>query len=50
MQDKLSKHITGFRKSHRTQHSLMAMLEKLKSALDKGGNILCFIYGSLKGL
>ena len=32
MQDKLSKHITGFRKSHGTQHSLMTMLEKWKSA------------------
>ena len=39
MQDKLSKHITGFRKSHGTQHSLMSMLEKWKSALDKGENI-----------
>ena len=36
MQDKLSKHITGFRKSHGTQHSLMNMLEKWKNALDKG--------------
>ena len=35
MQDKLSKLITGFRKSHGTQHSLMTMLEKWKSALDK---------------
>ena len=50
MQDKLSRHITGFRKSPGTQHSLMTMLEKLKSALDKGENILRFIYGSLKGL
>ena len=39
MQDKLSKHITGFRKSHGTQHSLMAMLEEWKSPLDKGENI-----------
>ena len=39
MQDKLSKHITGFRKSHVTQHSLMTMLEKWKSALDKRENI-----------
>ena len=30
MQDKLSKHKTGFRKSHGTQHSLMTMLEKWK--------------------
>ena len=42
MQDKLSKHITGFQKSHRTQHSLMTMLEKWKSALDKGKNICVF--------
>ena len=28
MQEKLSKHITGFRKSHGTQYSLIAMLEK----------------------
>ena len=39
MQDKLSKCITGFRKSHGTQYSLMTMLEKWKSALDKGQNI-----------
>ena len=49
MQDKLSKRRTEFRKSHSTQHSLMTMLEKWKSALDKGENI-CFIFGSLKGL
>ena len=30
MQDKLSKNITGFRKSHGTQHSLMTMLENGK--------------------
>ena len=36
MQDKLSKHIIGFRESHGTQYSLMTMLEKWKSALDKG--------------
>ena len=45
LQDKLSKHITGFRKSHGTQHSLMTMLEKWKSALDKGENIcVLFMY------
>ena len=32
MQDKLSKQITRFRKSHGTQHSLMTLLEKWKSA------------------
>ena len=36
MQDKPSKHITGFRKSHGTQHSLMTMPEKWKSAVHKG--------------
>ena len=46
MQDKLSKHITGFRKSHGTQHSLMTMLEKWKSALDKEENI-CVLFMEL---
>ena len=46
MQDKLSKHITGIRKSHGAQHSLMTMLEKWKSALDKGGNI-CVLFMDL---
>ena len=39
MLDKLSKHKTGFRKSHGTQDSLMTMLENWKSALDKRENI-----------
>ena len=43
MQDKLSKHITGFRKSHGTQHSLTTMLEKWKSPLDKEENI-CILF------
>ena len=36
MKDKLAHSITGFRKSHGTQHSLIMMLEKWKKALDKG--------------
>ena len=36
MQNKLSKYVTGFRKSQGTQHSLMIMLEKWKNVLDKG--------------
>ena len=36
MEDKLFKYITGFRKTHRTQHSLILMLEKWESVLDKG--------------
>ena len=38
--------ITGFRKSHGTQHSLMTMLEKWKSALDKGKNA-CVLFMDL---
>ena len=37
MEDKLSKSLTGFRKSHSTQHCLINMLEKWKNTLDKGG-------------
>ena len=36
MTDKLAHSITGFRKSHGTQYSLVMMLEKWKRALDKG--------------
>ena len=41
MEDTLSKYITGFRKSHGTQHSLITMLEKWKSVLDKGEYVCC---------
>ena len=46
MQDKLSTYVTGFRKSHGTQHSFRTMLEKWKSALDKGKNI-CVLFMDL---
>ena len=46
MQDKLSKPITGFRKSHGTQHSLMTLLGNWKGALDKGENI-CVLFMDL---
>ena len=36
MTDKLAHSITGFRKSHGTQNSLVVMLEQWKRALDKG--------------
>ena len=36
MEDKLSKYLTGFRKSHGTQHLLETMLEKWKKAVDNG--------------
>ena len=46
MQDKLSKHKTGFRKSHGTQDSLMTMLENWRSAVDKRANI-CVLFMDL---
>ena len=39
MKNKISKCVTGFRKSHATQHSLIVMLEKWKKALDKEENM-----------
>ena len=36
MKDKLSKCLTGFKKSHGTQHLLVNMLEIWKKAVDKG--------------
>ena len=36
MEDKTSNYVTGFRKSHGTQHSLVIMLERWKQAIDKG--------------
>ena len=38
MENKISKSVTGFRKSHGRQHSLV-MLEKWKKALDKEENM-----------
>ena len=40
MENKISKCVTGFRKSHDTQHSLTVMLEKWKKVLHKEENIL----------
>ena len=39
MENKILKCVTGFRKSYGTQHSLIAMQEKWKKALDKEGNM-----------
>ena len=36
MEDKLSKYLAGFRKSHGTQHLLLTMLENGKKAVDNG--------------
>ena len=46
MTDKLAHSITGFRKSHGTQNSLVVMLEKWKRTRIR----LSAIYGSLKSL
>ena len=35
----LSNLVTGFRKNHNTQHSLLKMLESFKEALDKGNSV-----------
>ena len=43
MEDKISNLITGIRKSHGTQKSLVVMLEKQKQAIDKGGYIYVFM-------
>ena len=43
MENKLSKYITGFRKSYRTQHSLMIIFEKWKNVLDKG-EYICVLF------
>ena len=36
MEDKLSKCLAGFRKSHGTQNLLVTMLENWKKTVDKG--------------
>ena len=46
MENKLSKYVTGFRKSHGTQHSLIIMLEKWKDVLDKG-EYVCVLFMDL---
>ena len=46
MENKLSKYLTGFRKSHGTQYSLMIMLEKLKNVLNKG-EYVCVLFMDL---
>ena len=46
MKDKLSKQLTGFKKSHGTQHCFSCMLELWKKVLDKGGYI-CAIFMDL---
>ena len=43
MEDKLSELLTGFRKNHSTQHSLVNMLAKWKNTLDIG-RFVCTIF------
>ena len=46
MENKLSKFITGFRKLHGTQHSMVSMLEKWRKALDKK-EYICVLFMDL---
>ena len=46
MENKISKYVKGFRKSHGTQHFLMIMLEKWKNVLDKG-EYVCVLFMDL---
>ena len=39
MEYKLTKCLTGFRKLHDTQHSLLTILEKWKRGIDNGGHV-----------
>ena len=39
MEDELTKCLTGFRKSHCTQHPLLTMLEKWKRGIDNGAYV-----------
>ena len=43
--NKLSRHKIGYRKGYSSQHSLVAMFEKKKEIIDKGGRMWCFICG-----
>ena len=49
MTDKLAHSITGFRKSHGTQNSLVVMLEQWKRALDKGEYVSALFMDLSKG-
>ena len=46
MTDKLPKQLTGFRKNHSTQHSVISMLEMWMKMLDQGG-YFCAIFMDL---
>ena len=48
MENKISKCVRGFRKSHGIHHSLIVMLEKRKKAFDKDENILAIFINHSK--
>ena len=50
MEDKLTKCITDFRKSHNTQHSLLAILEKWKRGIDNKAISLLYLWTFLRHL
>ena len=47
MENKPSKYVTGFRKLHRTQHSLMIMLEIWKNDKGDEGKYVCVLFMDL---
>ena len=49
MKDELSNILTGFRKGHSTQHSLLIMTEKWKRALDENMKVEGIFMDLLKG-
>ena len=49
MKGKISNYVTGFQKSHGTQHSLVIMLERWKQAIDKGEYISVMYMDVSKG-
>ena len=48
MEDKLTKCLTGFRKLHGTQHSLLTMLGKWKRGIDNGAYVSVLFMDLLK--
>ena len=48
MGDKISDHVTGFRKSYGTQHSLVIMLERWKKLLIKKNIFLWYVWNLSK--
>ena len=50
MEDKFEKSLTGFRKPHGTQHSLLTMLEKWKRRIDNGSYVSALFIDLSKAL